>query len=107
MITAGDCSPAVFLIFFVEWGFVSVTADQDVWHPVWGATHDGTDAFHRGILTAFYDEFVMDMAYNKAERKILHGEAQEISGDCLDNVFHEFGTVGFYTLPFLVCAGAS
>lgn len=100
------CSPAVFLIFFVEWCFVSVAADQDVWHPVWGTAHDGTDAFHRGILAAFYDEFVMDMTYDKMGGQVLHGEAQEISGDCLDDVFYEFWTVGFYTLPFLVCAGA-
>ena len=48
----------------------------------------------------------MDMAYDEAEGKVLHGEAQEISGDCLDDVFYEFWTVGFYALPFLVCAGA-
>ena len=48
----------------------------------------------------------MDMTYNKAERKVLHGKAQEIPGYCLNDVFYEFGTVGFYALPFLVCASA-
>lgn len=53
--------PDHYLIFFIEWRFISVTADQDVGHPGGGAAHDGADAFHRGILVAFYDEFVMDM----------------------------------------------
>ena len=48
----------------------------------------------------------MDMAYDEAEGQILHGEAQEVPGDCLDDVFHEFWTVGFYALPFFVCSGA-
>lgn len=95
-----------FLIFFVEWCFVSVTADQDVRHPVRCAAHDGADAFHRGILAAFYDEFVMDMAYDEAEGQVLHGEAQEVPGNCLDDIFHEFWTVGFYALPFFVCSGS-
>lgn len=57
-------------------------------------------------MAAFYDEFVMDMAYDEAGGQILHGKAQEISGDCLDDVFHEFWIVGFYALPFFVCSGA-
>lgn len=95
-----------FLIFLVERCFVSVTADQDVRHPVRCAAHDGADAFDRSILAAFYDEFVMDMTYDEAEGQVLHGEAQEIPGDCLDDVFYEFWTVGFYALPFFVCSGA-
>ena len=99
-------SPAVFLIFFVEWCFISVTTNQDVGHPGGGAAHDGADAFHGGILTAFYDEFVMDVSDDLAEGKVLHGEAEEIPGDCLDDVFHEFGTVGFDAFPFFICAGS-
>lgn len=71
-----------------------------------GAAHDGADAFHGDILTAFYDEFVMDMADNLAEGEVLHSEAEEILRDCLDNVFHEFGTVGFDAFPFFICAGS-
>ena len=48
----------------------------------------------------------MDMAYDEVGGQVLHGEAQEIPGDCLDDVFYEFGTVGFYALPFFVCASA-
>lgn len=46
------------------------------------------------------------MAHDEAGGQVLHGKAQEIPGDCLDDVFHEFWTVGFYALPFFGCSGA-
>ena len=44
----------------------------------------------------------MDMAADEAEGQVLHREAEEVAGDCLDDVFHELRTVGFDPLPFFV-----
>lgn len=98
--TEGRC----FLIFFVEFRLISISADQDIRHPVWRAAHDRADRVHGDILAAFYDDFVMDMAADEAEGQVSHGEAEEVAGDCLDDVLHELRTVGFDPLPFFVGA---
>ena len=35
------------------------------------------------------------MADNETMGEITHGEAEEVTADSLDDVLHEFGTVGF------------
>lgn len=55
----------------------------------------------------FDDEFVMDMADDKAVAEGLHGIAEDIPADGLHDVLHEFRTVGFDAFPFLRGADAN
>ena len=41
----------------------------------------------------------MDMADDEAVPERLHGIAEDVSGDRLDDVFREFGAVAFDALP--------
>lgn len=43
----------------------------------------------------------MDVANDLAEGQVPHSKAQEIPGDCLNDVLHEFRTVRFDPFPFL------
>lgn len=53
------------------------------------------------IHRSFYDQFIVDMANDKAMGKGSDGIHQNIAADCLDNVFHKFRTVTFDSFPFL------
>ena len=67
---------AIFLIFFIKFGLVAVASDQDIRHPGGRLPHDGSDAADIGILRAFDDKLVMDMAADLLIGKILHSVAQ-------------------------------
>lgn len=89
------------VILLIEIALISIPADQDVWHPFRRAAHNVAEALYRNFRAAFDDQLIVDMADNPAEGQIPHGKAQEIPGDGLDDVLHEFRTVGFYPFPFL------
>lgn len=95
------------LIFFIKFGLITVTSDQDVWHPGGRLTHDGGNAADIGILRTFDNKLIMDMAADLLIGKILHSVAQQISGYSLYNIFHKLRTVAFDAFPFLGGADAS
>ena len=43
----------------------------------------------------------MHMSDDEAVPDRFHGVAEDIAGYCLDDILHEFRTVGFDTFPFL------
>ena len=107
-------------VFFIKIGFISIGAEQDIWHPVRGSAHLLTDYFQVNDGIAFDDQFVVDVTDYKAmpERfhsvaedvtaeamgKGLHGIGQDITAYSLDDVLHEFWTVGFDAFPSFICA---
>ena len=46
----------------------------------------------------------MDVPDDEAVPESLHGIAENVAADCLDDVLHEFRTEGFYAFPFLRAA---
>ena len=48
----------------------------------------------------------MNVADDKAVPEGLHGIAEDVSGDCLDDVFCEFRTIAFDAIPLLCGAAA-
>lgn len=42
----------------------------------------------------------MDVSHDAVVPKGLHGIAQNVAADCLDDIFHKLGTVAFDTVPF-------
>lgn len=48
----------------------------------------------------------MDVTDDAIVGEALDGVAEDVSGDGLDDVFDEFGTVGFQAFPFLGGSGA-
>ena len=85
----------------IKIALISIPADQDAWHPVRRSAHDVAEALYGDLRAAFDDHLIMDMTYNLAEGQVPHSKAQEIPGDCLNDVLHEFRTVRFDTFPFL------
>ena len=92
---------ANFLIFFIKFSLVAVASDQDIRHPGRRLSHDGGNAADIGILRAFDDKLIMDMAADLLIGKILHSVAQQISGYSLYDILYKLRTVGFYAFPFL------
>lgn len=89
------------LVFSVEWSFISIPTDQDVWHPLRTFAHLLTDDIQGDLRAAFNDRFIMNMANDEAVGEGVHGKTKKIAGDSLDDILHELGTVGFNTLPLL------
>ena len=88
-------------IFSIKITLISISADQDVRHPVRRPAHDVAEALHRDFRAAFDDHLIMDVADDLAGGQVPHSKAQEIPGDCLNDVLHEFRTVRFDPFPFL------
>lgn len=88
-------------IFSIKITLISISADQDVRHPVRRPAHDVAEALHRDFRAAFDDHLIMDVADDLAEGQVPQSKAQEIPGDCLNDVLHEFRTVRFDPFPFL------
>lgn len=74
--------------------------------PRWRLSHLIAYDLIVDILTAFYNQFIMDMSADKAVRKVFHCEAEKIAADGLHDVLDELRTVGFDSFPFLCGADA-
>lgn len=48
----------------------------------------------------------MDVADYGAVTECLHGVGEDVAADRLDDVLHEFRTVGFYAVPFFILGDA-
>ena len=60
-----------------------------------------TNGGEGGALVTFDDEFIVDVRDNIHVLQRLHGIAEDIATDGLCDVFHEFRSVGFDSLPLL------
>ena len=88
-------------VLFIKNGLVPVGAEQDVRHPVLRSAHLHTDSFQINNSAAFDDQLIMNMTDDEAVSESLHGKAENISADGLDDILHELWTVGFDTFPLL------
>lgn len=91
-------------VFFVKQCFVSIGAEQDVWHPVRRSAHLLTDHIQVNIRAAFDNQLIMNMTDDEAVPECLHGVAEDVAADGLNDVFHKLRTVGFDAFPFLCCS---
>ena len=93
-------------VFFIKAGFVAVSAEQDVRHPVRRSAHLLTDHIQVNITAAFDDQLVMNVTDDEAVPESLHGVAEDVAADGLDDVLHELRTVGFDTFPLFCGSNA-
>lgn len=82
--------------------FITISTDQDVWHPVGCPAHDGGYGLHRYIFTIFDDQFIMDVTADEAVGEILYSEAEKIPADSLNDILRKLWIVGFNVFPFFV-----
>ena len=88
-------------VFFIELGFISVGAEQDIRHPVRRSAHLLTDHIQVSIKAAFDDQLIVNVTDDEAVSESLHGVAEDVAADSLDDVLHKLRTVGFDAFPFL------
>lgn len=86
--------------------FVSICPKKDIWHPVRGSFHLFADGFQVNSGIALNDQFIMDVSSDEAMPEGLHSIAEDIAADGLNDIFHEFRTVGFDAFSFLCRAHA-
>lgn len=100
---SGDEPGAAFFmsVFFIKAGLVTISTEQDVRHPVRRFAHLLTDHIQVNIRAAFDDQLIVDVTDDEAVPKSLHGVAEDVAADSLDDVLHELRTVGFDAFPFL------
>ena len=91
-------------VFFIKIGFISIGAEQDIWHPVRGSAHLLSDYLQVNDGIAFDDQFVVDVTDYKAMPERFHSVAEDVTADGLRDVLHEFWTVGFDAFPSFICA---
>lgn len=92
-----------FLVFLVEHGFIAVRTEIKAADPRRRPSHLLTDGIQGYTHAAFDDEFIVDVAADEAVRERPHGVHEDVPRNCLDDVLHELGTVGFDAFP-LFCA---
>ena len=98
---------AIFMsVFFIEISLVAVSAEQDVRHPVRRSAHLLANHIQVNIRTAFDDQLIMNVTDDEAVPESLHGIAEDVAADSLDDVLHELRTVGFDAFPFLCGANS-
>ena len=88
-------------VFFIKLCFVSISTEQDVWHPVRGSAHLLTDHIQVNVGAAFDNKFIMYVTNDEAVPEGLHGITEDVAADGLHNVFHELRAVRFDAFPFL------
>lgn len=81
-----------FSIFLAEHSFVAVCPEIKPANPRRGLSHLLTDGVQGYTHAALDDEFVMDMAADKAVRERFHGVHEDVPRNCLDDVLHKLGT---------------
>lgn len=82
-------------VFFIKIGFVAVGTKQDVRHPVRRSAHLLTDHIQVNIGPAFDNKFIVHMSDYEAMPECLHGVAEDVAADSLDDVLHELRTIRF------------
>ena len=93
---------AIFMsVFFIEISLITVGAEQDVRHPVRRSAHLLADHIQVNIRAAFDDQLIVDVTDDEAVPESLHGVAEDVAADGLDDVLYEFRTVRFDAFPFL------
>ena len=93
---------AIFMsVFFIKIGFVAVGAEQDILHPVGRPSHLFTDDLQVDSGIAFDNQFIMNMPDDKTMAKSFHSVAENVAADGLDDILHEFRSVGFNAFPLL------
>lgn len=95
-----------FLVFLIKITFISVRPEQQPFSPRRRPTHLLTDGVNADIPVAFDDKFIMDMANNITASQRLHGIAEDVPADGLDDVLHELRAIAFEPFPLLCCADA-
>lgn len=93
-------------VFFIKICFVPVCSKQDIRHPVRRSAHLFTDCLQAGVLAAFDDQLIMDVADDEAMPESFHGIAENVAADGLNYILYEFRSVGFDSFPFLCGADA-
>lgn len=88
-------------VFFIKLCLISVSAKQDVRHPAGGAAHLFAHGFQVNSWVAFDNQFVMDVSDDEAMAECLHGIAEDVATNCLNDILHEFRAVGFDAFPLL------
>ena len=88
-------------IFFIIIGFISISLEQYIRHPVRRVAHLIADSFQVNAGAAFNDKFIVNMSDDETVPESFHGVAEDIPADGLDDIFHKFRPVGFDELPFL------
>lgn len=88
-------------VFFVKIGLIAVGTEQDVRHPVRRPAHLLTDHIQVNIRAAFDDQLIVNVTDDKTVPESLHGIAEDVAADGLDDILHEFRTVRFDAFPFL------
>ena len=94
------------LVFLVKHGFIPVSAEQDVRHPIRRSAHLLTDHIQVNIRAAFDDQLIVNVTDDKTVPESLHGIAEDIATHGLDDVLHELRSVGFYAFPLLCGSNA-
>ena len=88
-------------VFFIKICLITVGAERDVRHPVRRSAHLLTYHIQVNIRAAFDDQLIMNVTDDEAVPESLHGVAEDVAADSLDDVLHELRTVGFDAFPFL------
>ena len=81
-------------VFLVKLCLISICPEQDARHPVRRPSHLFIDGFQVNAGVAFDDQFIMDMTDDETVPEGLHGIAEYIAADGLDNILHELRTGG-------------
>lgn len=88
-------------VFFIKLCFITIGAKQNVRHPVRGSAHLFTDSFYINSGVAFDNKLIMDMPDDKAVAESFHSIAEDVTADGLNDILHEFRSVGFNAFPLL------
>lgn len=93
-------------IFFIKIALIPVCPEQQSFGPVRCPAHLLTDDIDTGVFGTLDNQFIMDMADDVAAPQRLHGIAEDVPADALDDVFHELRAIAFEPFPLLRCADA-
>ena len=74
------------LVFFIKSGLVAVGTEQDVRHPVRRSAHLLADYIQVNIRAAFDDQLIMNVTDDEAVPESLHGIAEDVAADGLNDV---------------------
>lgn len=75
-------------VFFIKISLISICTEQDVRHPVRGSAHLFTDSFQINSGITFDDKLIMDVSDDKAVPECLHGIAENVVADGLDDILN-------------------
>ena len=93
-------------VFLIKLCFVSIRTEQDARHPVRRSAHLLTDHIQVNVRAAFDNKLIMNMTDDEAVPERLHGVAEDVAADSLDDVLHELRSVGFDAFPLLCGSNA-